>query len=123
MNFKAISNSVKTVFTICLGLIVLFFVTKWNGFIFIAGILAILGLAFKKIADKIDFIWMKLSWVLSLIFPPILLTIIFYFFLTPIAILSRIFGDKNPLNLKNTNTSLFKKVDKTFTKTSFEKPW
>ena len=123
MNFKAISNSVKTVFTICLGLIVLFFVTKWNGFVFIAGILAILGLASKKMADKIDFIWMKLSWVLSLIFPPILLTIIFYLFLTPIAILSRIFGEKNPLNLKNTATSLFKNVNKTFSKTSFEKPW
>ncbi len=86
-------------------------------------IVGALGLVSGYLAKKIDFLWMKLAWLLSLIVPNILLSVIFYLFLTPIAFLSRAFGDKNPLSLKNTKDSLFKESNKEFDKASFEKPW
>jgi hypothetical protein len=75
------------------------------------------------LAKKIDYLWMKLTWVLSMIVPNVLLSVIFYLFLTPIALLSRIFGKKNQLTLKNTKDSLFKENTKKFEKSSFEKTW
>ncbi len=113
----------KTVLTICGGLLLIFLVTKMYAILFIVAFLLIASFFSKPFASLIDRLWMSLSLILSKIFPPILLTIIFYFFLTPIAILSRIFGEKNPLHLKNTENSLFKTVNKTFEKSSFEKPW
>jgi len=113
----------KTVLTICGGLLVIFLLTKMYAILFIGAFLFIASFFSKPFVSLIDKLWMSLSLILSKIFPPILLTIIFYVFLTPIAILSRIFGEKNPLHLKNTDNSLFKTVNKTFEKNSFEKPW
>lgn len=113
----------KTVLTICGGLFVISLITKMYAILFIVVFLFIAPFFSKPFASLIDRLWMRLSLILSKIFPPILLTIIFYVFLTPIAILSRIFGEKNPLHLKNVDESLFKTVNKTFEKSSFEKPW
>jgi len=113
----------KTVLTICGGLLVIFLLTKMYAILFIGAFLFIASFFSKPFASLIDRLWMRFSLILSKIFPPFLLTIIFYVFLTPIAILSRIFGEKNPLHLKNTDNSLFKTVNKTFEKNSFEKPW
>ena len=77
----------------------------------------------NSLAEKIDFLWMKLAWVLSLIIPNILLSAIFYLFLFPIALLSRIFGNNDPLHLKNKGDSNYVDNEKEFDKASFEKPW
>jgi len=58
-----------------------------------------------------------------MIIPNILLSVVFYLFLTPLALLSRIGKDKNPLSLKNTQATLFKEYTREFDKASFEKPW
>jgi hypothetical protein len=113
----------KTVLTICGGLLVISLLTKMYAILFIVAFLFIVSFFSKSFASLIDQLWMKLSLILSKIVPPILLTIIFYVFLTPIAILSRIFGEKNPLHLKNKDESLFITVNKSFEKSSFEKPW
>ena len=113
----------KTVLTICGGLLMISLITKAFSILFIVTFLFLGAFFSKPFAEIIDRLWLKLSLILSKIFPPILLTIIFYVFLTPIAILSRIFGEKNPLHLKNTENSLFTTVNKTFEKSSFEKPW
>ena len=66
---------------------------------------------------------MKLSWLLSLIVPNIILSIIFFLFLFPIALLSRMTKKEDQLRLKNIYQSTFKEVNKTFDKKSFENPW
>lgn len=116
-------SPIKTVLTIVLGLLFFAMYFKQNNLFLVAFILGVLGLFFPYVAIKIDWFWMKLSWVLSKIMPNILLTIFFYLFLTPIAFLSRIFGEKNVMTIKNTKESMFKEVNKTFPVSSFEKPW
>jgi hypothetical protein len=124
MNPKQInSNPVKTVLIITVGFLIVYMVTKRPWAIKVSVLIGLLGLVSEYLAKKIDFFWMKLTWVLSLIIPNILLTLIFYFMLTPIALLSKLFGNKNQLTLKNTEQSLFKDCKKDFDKASFEKPW
>jgi hypothetical protein len=55
--------------------------------------------------------------------PNILLSAVFYLILTPFAWLSGILGEKNPLGLKNTQSSMFRDLDRVYGKESFEKPW
>lgn len=120
---KMKSDPRQTILVITVGMIVVYlaFQVKWALTASLA--VGVLGLLSDKVAEKIDWLWMKLTWVLSMVVPNILLSLVFYVFLTPIAIFSRIFGEKNPLSIRNTANSLFKDHGKPFDKPSFEKPW
>lgn len=118
------NNSTKTVLVITVGFTVIYFFTKQNIFLYVALIVGILGSVSTYLADKIDWVWTKLSWLLSLIVPNIVMTVIFYVVLTPTALLSRLFGKSDPLGLRNTESTLFvEKKETSFSKESFEKPW
>ncbi len=117
------TNPTKTVLIISIGFILVFLLTKAHWAIIVALIIGIIGAFSSYLSRQIDFVWMKLSRLLSLIIPNILLSIIFYLFLFPIALMSRLFLKKDPLMLKNTHESVFKSSNKKFEKTSFEKPW
>ncbi|MDR1783963.1 MAG: hypothetical protein LBR13_06870 [Dysgonamonadaceae bacterium] len=119
---KIVSEPIKTLLVIVLGLVFVYFLTHWKGWLTIAFVLGVIGLISSWCAKKIDWLWMKLAALLGLIIPNILLSLVFYLFLTPIAWLSRL-GKKDPLMLKNKHTSLFKDHGREFDKASFEKTW
>ena len=117
-------NPTKTVLVMTVGFLVLYFLSKQIVFLYIAMGVGILGAISSFLAEKIDWVWTKLGWLLSLIVPKIIMSIIFYVILTPTAFLSRLFGKSDPMDLRNTQSSLFKeKKETTFSKESFEKPW
>jgi hypothetical protein len=120
---KIKSDPKTTLLVITVGMVVVYVITRMNWALIAALAVGIGGLMSGFLAEKIDWLWMKLTHVLSLIVPNILLSAVFYVFLTPIAILSRIFGKSNPLDLKNTAPSLFKDHSGKMDKASFEKPW
>lgn len=117
------TDPAKTVLTISVGFIVLYLITKWDWTISVALVVGLMGVFSTYLSRMIDFLWMKLSWLLNLITSNILLSTIFFLFLFPIALLSRLFGKNDPLNLKNKAGSNFKNSNKQFDKISLEKPW
>ena len=117
------NNSVKTVLTISVGFGIVFLITDLSWSLYTSVIVGIIGLISNKLAQTIDFLWMKLAKVLSLIIPNILLTVIFYLFLYPISVLSKIFGSKDSLQLKNKNETVWISKTQQIEKTSFEKLW
>lgn len=120
---KLSTDPIKTVLTISTGFVLIYLITGWNWAIFVSMVVGLSGIFSTFLSRKIDFIWMKLAWILGLIIPNLLLGIIFYLFLFPISVLSRLFGRKDPLYLKNRPNSMFITCDKDFTKESFENPW
>ena len=117
------SNPLQTVLTIVLGLLLLYWFSRIEHFLSVALVIGLIGLISPVARQKIDFLWMKLAWVLSLIIPNILLSLVFFGILTPIAFFSSVFGKKDALQLKNKEKSLYVEVDKTFDKDFFKKPW
>ena len=117
------SNPVKTVLIISTGFAIVYLITNWQWSIVTAVIVGVLGILSVKLSKLIDYFWMKLAWLLSLIIPNILLGLIFYLFLFPIAILSRVFGKTDSLQLKNKSNSLWVNRDDVIDKLSFEKTW
>ena len=85
--------------------------------------IGILGAISSFLAEKIDWLWTKIGWILSFIVPNIIMTLVFYLVLTPTAFLSRIFGKKNVMDLKNTKVSTWKTKHVSYSKESFENPW
>ena len=57
----------------------------------ISFIIGLIGLFFGKIATWVTWFWYKLAEVLGLFVPKILLSLTFYVFLLPLALLSRLF--------------------------------
>jgi Flp pilus assembly pilin Flp len=119
-NFK--SNPDKTILTISVGLLVVYYFSKVEAFLLVAIAIGLVGIFSHFLATKIEWFWMKLAQLLSYIVPNIVLSIVFYFILTPIALLSRI-GKKNPFQLKNTNDSVFKDRVLDIQPSDFEKTW
>ncbi|MNJ84880.1 hypothetical protein D3C87_23420 [compost metagenome] len=117
------SNPAKTILTIVVGFVLIYLITKWKWSLSVAFFVGLAGVLSDFIARQIDFLWMKLTLVLSYIVPNIVLSLIFYLFLFPIAMLTRLFGKKDPMHLKNTAASLFKANESVFDKAYFEKHW
>ena len=123
VEIRKASNPIQTVLIITLGFGFLFLFTKHNWMLYVSLIVGTLGTMSTFMGEKIDWIWTKLGWILSKIVPNIILTIIFYLVLSPTAFLSRLFGKKDPMDMKNQAVSLFKLKDSPFSRESFEKPW
>ncbi len=120
-NFK--SDPVKTCLTISVGFLVAYLITKAHWALLVALVIGLIGVLSGFLAKKVDWLWMKLTWILSLIVPNILLGAVFYLFLFPIALLARVFGKKDPLLLNNSKASTYTSENKVFDKASFENPW
>lgn len=120
---KLNSNPSKTVLTICIGILVIYVLTQNVIFLNISLTIGLAGVFSTQASVLIEKLWFKLAYVLGLIIPNILLSIIFYIFLFPISIVSKIFKKDDLLKLKNTKSSSFILFDKSFDKNSFENPW
>ena len=123
---NSIENKLKaksTILVIVVGFIIIYVYSKNYNFLRISIIIGLLGVISDSASLIIDKIWLKISYILGLIVPNILLGLIFYIFLFPIALLSRIFGNKDALNLKNNTNTLFINKNSIFKSKSFEQPW
>ncbi len=120
---KIKSNPIHTMLVITVGFILIYFIFKWKWFLMIAFLCGITGIFSPFLSKQIDFLWMKLATVLSFIIPNIILGIIFYFFLFPIAIISKLLGSKDPLKIHFKGESMYRETEKQFDPKSFENPW
>jgi hypothetical protein len=120
---KLKSDPSKTNLTICVGFIVLYFIS-YNIF-FLHGALTIgsLGLISGKINLLIEKFWFLLAKVLGYVVPNLLLGTIFYVILTPISLLYLLFNKEIQIKLKPSKSSQFENVNKVFNSKSFENPW
>lgn len=111
-----------TMLVISMGFLVVHLVFGWQWAITVSLVVGLIGIFSNFLSRKIEWAWMKLSEILSKIVPSILLALVFYLFLFPISLLSKLFR-KDPLMLKNNHDSYFIDIDKEFSKTDLEKPW
>jgi hypothetical protein len=117
------SEPLKTVLTIVAGCLIIFLITQARLLVYLSLIIGLAALSSAALAKGIDYVWMKLARLLSFIMPTVLLSLVFFIILFPLALLSRLFKKRDPLNLSNRLTSTFVGNSKTFTAKSFEKPW
>ena len=67
--------------------------------IVLSGVFLVLGLINSKILSPLNKAWIKLGEILGMIIAPIVMAIVYFFFLTPISLIVRIFG-KDLLGIK-----------------------
>lgn len=71
----------------------------------------------------IVWIWGKIAMVLGWINTKIILSAVFFIFLTPFGLLSRVFSKNSSLKLKNDSNTTFVERNHTYTKKDLENIW
>jgi hypothetical protein len=85
-------------------------------------ILGLIGVFIPSLADKIHWAWMKLAHVMGWVMSKVILTVVFFVFLFPMALLMRVFG-KGAVKLKQEGSSYYKNRDFVYDKESLENVW
>lgn len=109
--------------TITAGLFVVYHFTKTEMALLAAMGIGLIGLTSKYLSNIIHIGWWKLTFLLSLVVPKIVLTLIYFIILLPVSLLARLTGRKDILRLKNTHSSNYQDINKTFNRSDFDKPW
>src|SRR5687768_2320635 len=106
------SKHLETILVLVLALLVCYFIFDNTIWIKIAVALGAIGVFIPFLAEKIHWLWMKLAHVLGYVMSRVLLTLIFFLFLVPLAFFSKLAG-KNSVQLKRKTSSYF--TDRNFT--------
>ncbi len=113
----------ETVLAIVLGLLVFWYFTRINLLVYISLVLVIIGLLIQPLAGWITWFWMKLSHVMGWVMSKVILSVIFYLFLFPIAALSRLFKP-DLLHLKKGNkASHYTERNHKYVSEDLDNPW
>jgi len=113
----------KTILVIVTGLTVIAWIFDLVLLSKIALGIGLVSIFIPPAAKGIEWIWLKLAHVLGWINSRILLSIIYYIFLLPIALLSRLFT-KDPLKLKGQNAeTMYTDRSHQYTKEDLENIW
>ncbi|MCR9065259.1 MAG: SxtJ family membrane protein [Cytophagales bacterium] len=93
-------NTSQVILSIVVGFLVLFLIFKIDWFLWISAAMGILGLLSETFASLVTKGWLKFAEILGRINGSILLTVVFFIFLAPVAFLMRIFKKSDELRLK-----------------------
>ncbi len=115
-------TSKTTILVISTGFIVVYLVFAFKWALYTSLIIGLIGIASARASRKIEWLWLKLSYVLSKIVPTLLLSVIFFLVLFPVSLVSKLFT-KDPLMLLNRYDSYFTEVKNPFTRKSMEQTW
>jgi hypothetical protein len=115
-------SSKSTILVISMGFLVLYLGLAIKWMLILSLIIGIIGISSTYLSHKIEWAWMKLSKVLGFIVPNIIISLLFFLILFPIALLSKL-SRKDPLMLSSKYNSYFININKELDKKSFEKIW
>jgi hypothetical protein len=118
------SSELETLGVLSLFFLILNLITHRQMFVYVALALLLVALFVKPLAKIISRAWMKFAEVLGAFNSTLILSLVFFLFLTPLAVLYRMFN-KNSLNLKpgQETESLFVTREHVYSKADFEKMW
>ena len=113
----------KTILVIVTGLLIIAWLAELPWLNYVAAGIGLLSVFIPAAASGIEWAWFKLALALGYVNSRILLSIIYFVFLLPIAWVSRLFT-RDPLALRNKKTSsLFFDRNHVYTRKDLENIW
>ena len=112
----------RNVLVITAGFLLFYWFLEFEIFLHLAILISVSGALFNKAAQAINWAWMKLALLLGWINTRVLLSLIYFLFLTPIALFSRLFT-KDPLQLKKPKSTNYNTRNHLYQPTELENIW
>ena len=117
-------KALETISILALACVAIGLIFGFKGLLYIALILLVIGSFFKGLSARIARVWLKFAHFIGNINSKIILTLIFFLFLTPIAILYRIVkGDTMKLRKSNPSRSYWIERNQKFKSKDLENVW
>lgn len=111
-----------TILVFVIVLIILFLIYRNDNLIYASLALGAIAIFIPSLSRKIHDVWMKFAELLGFVMNKVILGLVFFIFLVPIAFLSKMFR-KNPLKVKKGMNTYFSERNFTYTKKSLEQLW
>jgi len=95
-------KELETILVLCVALVVIFFATKqkYTYYLTASVVLGVIGMFSNYLTSKISWAWLKFGEMIGAVMSRVILSVVFFLFLFPIALLSRLFSKNNSLQLK-----------------------
>lgn len=117
------NKTYQSILVICIGFLTLYLLWQWKWAVYLSFGVGIVSIISPFLAKQIVAAWELLALGLSYIMPNILLSLLYFLLLTPLALLARVFRKDPPIPHKVPLKSNFKVVNKEFGPSSLENPW
>jgi hypothetical protein len=115
-------HELKNILVITLGFTILFLIFNSPYLIYTSVIIGVLGLSSVFVRNRIVFIWEKIASILGKINSWIILSLIFYIILFPIAMIAKLFNMKF-LQIKKPKETVYFLRNHKYTAVDIENPW
>jgi len=119
---KTDPDTPKTQLVIVVGLLVIAAIFDNEYIAYVSLAIGLVCLIIPPAGHGIVWVWFKIAEVMSRIVNPLVLGLLYFLFITPIALMFRLFGN-DPLSLKKPRGSLFDYHEKTYKKEDLKNPW
>tara|TARA_B100001250_G_scaffold363775_1_gene343335 strand:+ start:154 stop:507 length:354 start_codon:yes stop_codon:yes gene_type:complete len=116
-------KSHTTVLAIVFGFLIINYFFNSELLLLIIVVISGMSLLSNKFSEWVEILWGFISKILSFIVPNILLSIVFFFLLTPLSVMSKIFKSQSDYKKKNNSDTTFLNRKKNYEKESFERMW
>ncbi len=113
----------ETCLVIATGLLVIYLLQPAKPLIYAAIALGVVGAFVPSIAKWVDWAWYKLAEGMGWVMSKVMLSVVFFLFLFPIALLSRVFGKKDSLQLKKKSGSYWTERNHSYEAKDLENVW
>lgn len=115
-------KSLETLLVLVGALIIVFWVSPKKIYLLIGLIFILIGIISPFLAEKISWVWLKFAELLGSVMSKLILSIIYFCFLVPIALIYRL-TQKNPLFLKRREGSYYTERDQQYSPKDIENIW
>lgn len=115
-------KNLETILVLCLALIVFYLIFHIKVLLTFALLIGFLGVFSDFMAAKITWLWLKIAEVMGLVVSKILLSLVFFLFLTPLAFLMKLSG-KGSMKIKKEQSSMFDNCNHTYKPVDMENIW
>lgn len=112
----------KTQLVIVVGLLLISVLFSNEVIRYVALATGLIALIIPAAGHLIVWGWYRLALILSRVVNPVVLGMLFYLFITPIALLFRLFGN-DPMRLKDNRGSMYEQREHTYTAQDLKNPW
>src|ERR1035437_4333591 len=116
------SKSLETLLVLVGALIVVFWISTKKIYLLVALIFILIGVISPFLSAKISWVWLKFAELIGGVMSKIILSVVYFVFLVPIALLYRL-TKKNPLFLKRQEGSYYISRNKQYSPKDIENIW
>jgi hypothetical protein len=115
-------KNLESILAITFGFLVLYLIFDIQAFLIVSFIISGIGLFSKYLSGKVAQAWLKFALVLGTINGKIILSLIFFLILTPMALIRRLFT-KPVVKLKKEEVTMYTLRNHTYTGADIENVW